>query len=419
MDTKAETPAGVDSGYAWLRLAAALAAGGIGGVGMWSVAVALPAVQAEFGVMRGAASLPYTLTMLGIAAGGILMGRLADRLGVARVIALGGLMLGLGYVACSQVTSLWQFTLIQGVIIGALGSSTTFGPLVADTSLWFEKRRGLAVALCASGNYLAGAFWPPIVQRGIEAYGWRQTYIMVGIACVTLLLPLALVFRRPPPLLAQAPVPAAKTTATAAPVTFRPLGYHPNALQALLMTAGIACCVGMSMPQVHIVAYCGDLGYGVARGAEMLAIMLGAGIVSRLVSGWICDQIGGIATLILGSSLQCLMLIAYLPFDGLTQLYVISALFGLVQGGIVPSYAIIVRELYPPQQAGTRVSAVLMSTVAGMALGGWLSGLIFDLTGSYQAAFVHGIAWNILNLAIALHLASRAGWGGRSKHSLA
>ena len=188
---------------------------------------------------------------------------------------------------------------------------------------------------------------------------------------------------------------------------------RPNTLLAMLMFAGIACCVGMSMPQVHIVAYCGDLGYGVQRGAEMLAIMLGAGIVSRLVSGWICDRIGGIATLLLGSSLQCLMLIAYLPFDGLTALYIVSALFGLVQGGIVPSYAIIVRENFPPQQAATRVSAVLMSTVAGMALGGWLSGLIFDLTGSYRAAFLHGIVWNLINLAIALHLASRSGrFGG-------
>ncbi len=400
---------GVDSAYAWLRLGVCLALGTIGGVGMWSVAVALPAVQAEFGVMRGAASFPYTFTMLGLAAGGILMGRLADRWGVAVVVAIGGVMLGLGYFAASRATSLWQFTVIHGLLIGALGASTTFGPLVADSSLWFEKRRGLAVALCASGNYLAGAVWPPIVQLAIAAWGWRQTYLIIAVTCTVLIVPLALLLLRRPPALADAAA-AAPGNVAASP---RPLGHQPRTLLSLLMIAGIACCVGMSMPQVHIVAYCGDLGYGVQRGAEMLAIMLGAGIVSRLVSGWICDHIGGLPTLLLGSSLQCLMLIAYLPFDSLTSLYVISALFGLVQGGIVPSYAIIVRENFPPTEAGWRVSAVLMTTVAGMALGGWLSGVIFDLTGSYRAAFLHGIAWNLVNLAIALHLFSRSGRSDR------
>jgi MFS family permease len=178
-------------------------------------------------------------------------------------------------------------------------------------------------------------------------------------------------------------------------------------LQALLCFAGVACCVAMSMPQVHIVAYCGDLGYGVARGAEMLSLMLGLGVVSRLASGWIADRIGGVATLLLGSALQCLTLIFYLPFDGLMSLYVVSALFGLSQGGIVPSYAIIVREYFPPREAGTRIGIVLMMTIFGMALGGWMSGAIYDWTGSYRAAFVNGIVWNLLNLAIALWLLTK------------
>ena len=187
----------------------------------------------------------------------------------------------------------------------------------------------------------------------------------------------------------------------------RPLGLSPNALMILLAIAGVACCVAMSMPQVHIVAYCGDLGYGAARGAEMLSIMLGAGIVSRLASGWICDRIGGLRTLLLGSALQGIALVMFLPFDGLVSLYIVSAMFGLFQGGIVPSYAIIVREYFPPREAGVRTGVVLMATLFGMAFGGWVSGVIFDITGSYRAAFVNGIAWNLLNLTIAFWLLRR------------
>ena len=175
-------------------------------------------------------------------------------------------------------------------------------------------------------------------------------------------------------------------------------------LQTLLIIAGFSCCVAMSMPQVHIVAYCADLGFGPARGAEMLSLMLGLGVVSRIASGWIADHIGGAATLLVGSGLQCLALMLYLPFDGLMSLYVVSALFGLSQGGIVPSYAIIVRENFPAREAGARVGLVIMATIVGMAAGGWLTGAIFDLTGSYQTAFLHGIGWNVLNLAIALWL---------------
>jgi MFS family permease len=184
----------------------------------------------------------------------------------------------------------------------------------------------------------------------------------------------------------------------------RPFGLGLNQAQLLLCIAGVSCCVAMAMPQVHIVAYCGDLGYGAARGAEMLSLMLACGIVSRLVSGWICDRIGGLRTLVLGSVLQGLALLLFLPFDGLVSLYLISALFGLFQGGIVPSYAIIVREYFPPKEAGARVGTVLMATLFGMALGGWMSGRVFDLTGSYQAAFINGIGWNLLNLSIALYL---------------
>ena len=398
----------IESTYAWLRLIAAFTIGAIGGVGMWSVAVALPAVQAEFGIARGAATLPYALTMICLAIGGIGMGRLADARGVATPLVIGAVMLCVGYILAAQAQNLWQFTLVHGLVIGGLGASSAFGPLVADISLWFNRRRGIAVALVASGNYAAGAIWPPILQASIAAHGWRQTYIWMGLFCLVAMLPLILIMRRPPPILAET-----QTIAQASPFAAQALGFSLNGLQGILMLAGIACCVGMSMPQVHIVAYCGDLGYGVQRGAEMLSIMMAAGIASRLISGWISDKLGGLPTLLLGSSLQGLMLLMYLPFDSLTGLYVVSALFGFVQGGIVPSYAIIVREHFPASEAGTRVSAVLMSTVFGMAVGGLLSGWIFDLTGSYRAAFLNGIAWNLVNVCIALFLFYRK-FGGRT-----
>ena len=218
------------------------------------------------------------------------------------------------------------------------------------------------------------------------------------------MLPLALVLRRRPPV-PELPAAGSVGSITGSAGT---LGLSPGALQTLLCVAGVACCVAMSMPQVHIVAYCGDLGYGPARGAEMLSLMLGCGIVSRLASGWISDHIGGLRTLLLGSTLQGIALLLFLPFQGLVSLYLVSALFGLFQGGIVPAYALIVREHFTPREAGARVGTVLMATLFGMALGGWMSGAIFDLTGSYRAAFVNGIAWNLVNLAIVAMLLYRS-----------
>ena len=390
-----------ESLYACMRLAAALAAMTIGGSGMYAMAVALGPVQAEFGTDRGDASLPYTLTMLGFGFGGILMGRLADRFGVAVPVMVGAFGLGGGFIAAGLSGSLLQFALAHGILIGLLGCSTTFAPLVADTSLWFDKHRGIAVAICASGNYLAGAVWPPILQYWFDTAGWRSTYVGIGIFCTASLLFLSLCMRRRPPALDAAP-------ASLKPRHENSLGLSPNALMILLCVAGVGCCVAMSMPQVHIVAYCGDLGYGAARGAEMLSLMLGFGIVSRLLSGWISDHIGGLRTLLLGSALQGAALLLFLPFDGLVSLYVVSAMFGLFQGGIVPAYALIVREYFSPREAGARVGIVLMATLFGMALGGWMSGAIFDLTGSYRAAFLNGIAFNLLNLTLAMWLLRRA-----------
>ena len=393
-----------DSRYAWMRLLAVLLLMTIGSGAMYVIAVVLPPVQAEFGVARADASLPYTLMMVGFGLGGVAMGKLADRCGVMVVAMIGAVGLGLGYVAAGMAGSLTTFALAHGILLGALGSSTTFAPLVADTSLWFVRRRGIAVAICASGNYVAGAVWPPIVQHFVEVVGWRQTYVGLGAFSFVTMSLLALALRPRPPALAAEEV--TQGSGGVVPST-RPFGLSMGHAQGLLCIAGVACCVAMAMPQVHIVAYCGDLGYGAARGAQMLSLMLGAGIVSRLVSGLICDRIGGLRTLLLGSVLQGIALLLFLPFDGLVSLYVISALFGLFQGGIVPSYAITVREHFPPAEAGARVGTVIMATLFGMALGGWMSGKVYDLTGSYHAAFINGIVWNLLNLSIALFLLTR------------
>jgi MFS family permease len=408
MTTTADVSAayGIESPYAWRRLTAGLLLSTIGGVGMWSVVVALPAMQADFGVDRGSASVPFTLTMLGFGAGNIVMGRLADRFGIALPMALGTVLLALGYIACGFAGALWQVSLLHGLLIG-FGCSTSFGPLMADISHWFSKRRGSAVAIAAAGNYLAGTFWPPVVQHFIASDGWRATHIGIGIFALITMFPLILVMRR-------RRFDGHRDATSCNDAKRRAESpFSPRTLQVLLCIAGVACCVAMSMPQVHLVAYCGDLGYGAARGAEMLSLMLAFGIISRVGSGFVADKIGGVRTLLIGSVLQGVALLLYLPFNGLYSLYVISAMFGLFQGGIVPSYAIIVREYFSPKDASTRVGLVIFSTVIGMALGGWISGVIFDLTGSYQAAFLNGIAFNAINVSIMLWLLTRSRRGGR------
>ncbi len=398
MNVTPADPSLIDSRSAAWRLLTTLGLVVLGNSSMYVVSVVLPQVQAEFGIGRADASLPYTLMMVCLGLGGLWTGKMADRHGLTPVLLLGAAAVCAGFVGAGMAGSIWIFGLAHG-LMGLIGSAATFAPLMADTALWWNRRRGIAVAICASGNYIAGSVWPPIVQHGIDTIGWRSTYTAMGLFCGLGMALLALRMRQRPPLVLAAPA----AVAGGAPVVdrSRPFGLPPARAQALLFVAGLACCVAMSMPQVHIVAYCTDLGFGAARGAEMLSLMLASGIVSRLVSGLICDRIGGIRTLLLGSALQGLALLLFLPFDGLVPLYIVSAMFGLFQGGIVPSYAIVIREHFDPQQAGARVGAVIMATLLGMALGGWMSGWIFDLTRSYKAAFLNGLAWNLLNLSIA------------------
>ena len=394
-------PTDIDSRKAAWRLLTALLLMLLGNSGMYAVSVVLPTVQTEFGISRADASLPYTLCMLGFGLGGMWMGRWADRFGIARVLGMGALGVTTGFVWAGLSGGIVGFALAQG-LLGLLGIASTFAPLLADTGQWWNKRRGIAVAVCASGNYLAGTLWPPIAQWGVTQLGWRTTYVCIGVFCGLGMGLLALRMRERPPPMVQADV-----SHTGVVASDRPFGLSVSQAQWWLSLAAVGCCVAMAMPQVHIVAYCTDLGFGAARGAEMLSLMLACGIVSRLVSGAICDRIGGIRTLLLGSVMQGIALLMFLPFDGLVPLYVVSAMFGLFQGGIVPSYAIIVREHFPTANVGASTGTIIMASLVGMALGGWLSGKIFDLSGSYHAAFLNGVAWNALNLMITLWLYRR------------
>lgn len=395
------TDAGIlDSRISWGRLGLSLLISLIGNVGMWAIIVILPAVQAEFGVDRADASIPYTLTMIGFAAGNFLIGRAVDRWGVALSLAASAVLMAAGFAAAALAPNIATLSALQ-LLIG-FGTATSFGPLIADVSQWFLRRRGIAVALIASGNYLSGAIWPLVLADILAGPGWRTAYLVIAASALLVMLPATWLLRRP------LPDGALQASETAAALKAREAGLSPRALTWLLAAAGIGCCVAMAMPQVHIVAYCTDLGYGPAVGAEMLSLMLLGGVASRIVSGLLADRLGGVVTLLIGSTLQMLALILYLPTTGLTSLYLVSLVFGLSQGGIVPSYAIIVREYLPAREAGARVGFVIMATILGMALGGWLSGLIYDLTGSYRWAFLNGIAFNALNVAIMLLILLRS-----------
>lgn len=391
-----------DGPYAWARLSAALALMTLGGFGMFACTVALLPVATEFGLSRGEASLPYTLFTIGFGAGGIAYGWATSRFGTARIVLVASLIYGTGFLIAARAEAFWIYALAFGLPIGFLGAAATFSPLVADAALWFEKKRGFAIGIVISGNYIAGAIWPPIVQALIDAMGWRDALFLIGLFILCAMPPLTLMLRRPAPALAVGAPEAGRSRSD------RPLGLPRQAVLGAICLAGVACCVAMSMPQVHIVAYCTDLGLGAVHGANMLALMMAAGVASRLLSGWISDRIGGYWTLVIGSLLQLLTLTLFLPFDELYPLYVVSFLFGLSQGGIVPSYAMIVRGAFPARDTGWAVGLAMSATLFGMAFGGYVSGELHDLTGGYHAAMLNGVGWNVLNLAIAVWLLIRA-----------
>ena len=392
----------MSSSYPVIRLVAALTLMTIGGSGMYSAIMVLEPAALEFSSGRGGASLPYASFMAGFAVGGVVMGRVADRYGILLPALLGSLALPAGFLLCVQATSILHLCVVLAVLCGFLGAAFSFGPLVADTSLWFTARRGLAVGIVISGNYLAGAVWPPILQHYFDQQGWRATFNDLSWFTLCTMLPLSLLLTRQPP------KEKIQDAAVHSADDHRPLAMTPLNLQCLICAAGVGCCIAMAMPQVHIVPYVLDLGHPAARGAEMLGLMLGFGVISRVGSGWLSDRIGGLKTLLIGSGLQTVVLIAFLGSESLAWLYGVSIAFGLSQGGIVPSHAIILRTFFPVAEAGWRIGLALFFTIGGMAVGGWIAGALYDLTGSYTASFINAIAFNIFNLIIAQALLRRA-----------
>ena len=396
----------MDSGKSWRRLSIALLIALVANVGIWSVVVVLPSIEAEFNSSRGVAALPYTLTLLGFAIGNYFIGYLVDRFGVTKSLISASLLISANFLFCALSGSL--FSIIFSHFFLGLGTSAGFGPLIADISHWFSKKRGIAVAIIASGNYLSGVIWSPFIAYILTSGDWREIYLILSLVISLVVIPLSFHLRKKPTEIRSAPNDIKNYLQTPK------IAISGRQLQFFLGVAGIGCCIAMAMPQVHIVAYCVGLGYGPTIGAEMLSLMLACGVISRISFGICADRLGGFYTLLLSSTLQMLSLFLFLPFNGMVSLYVVSAIFGLSQGGIVPSYTMVVREFLPAHEAGQRIGIVLMLTIFGMAIGGWMSGWIFDQTGSYQIAFLNGILWNVFNLAILvwLFIRMRKGYAG-------
>jgi len=389
--------------YPLIRLTTALALMTLGCSAMYAGVMVLEPLALEFDTGRGNSSLIYGTFMIGFALGGVFMGRLADRMGIMIPALIGSLALPAGFYLAAHASSILEICLAFSLLCGFLGSSFSMAPLIADISHWFNRRRGLAVGIAFSGSYVAGAIWPPILQRMFDAQGWRESFIDLALLTLIFMALLSLLLYPRPPTNEQLP------TAGSANSTLTNSAISAGTLQSLICLAGFGCCVAMAMPQIHIVPYVMDLGHPAIRGAEMLGLMLGFGVISRVGSGWLSDRIGGLATLLLGSALQLAVLIAFLTGNSLVFLYGISIAFGLSQGGIVPSYTIILRAFFPPKQAGWRISTSFLFTVAGMAFGGWIAGLLYDLTGSYTVSFLNAIGFNILNLWIAASLIKKSG----------
>jgi MFS family permease len=371
----------------------------------WITAVALTDIAAEMGGTRSIPAFASSLAWLGSGVGGILMGQIAERVGTRWTVIFGALMVALGLVV-SSLGSPWALWLGHGLFIGLIGLGGINAPLYVYVSRWFDRRRGSALALIASGSYLAGAIWPPLFERAVAGIGWRQTMLWYALLEVLVILPLALIFFKRPP---EAAHTEAARGGTAEPA--RVLGWPPNLVFALLCAAGVLCCVPMAMPQGHLVAYCGDLGFSRSVGALMLSVLLGTAFVSRQIWGAISDRIGGLATILIGSLWQICAMSAFLLTQDERGLFTVSAAFGLGFSGIIPAYVLTLRELYPASQAAWRIPTMLLFTGIGMAFGGWLAGALYDHFGSYAPAFATGVGANALNLILIGTLFARLRYG--------
>jgi MFS family permease len=359
---------------------------------LWITAVALKEIAAEIGGGRSAPSLASSLAWLGTSFGGLLMGRIAHRYGIRWTVIIGAASIAIG-LAISTLGTAWQLYVGHGLFMGLLGNAGLNAPLYVYVSRWFDRRRGSALALISSGGYLAGSVWPPIFERAIALFGWQATMIGYGLFAIALIVPLALLFLREPPEVLV--VTAGGAGEAAAPKVF---GWPPNVVFAMLAIAAFLCCVTMSMPQAHLVAFCSDLGITPTHGAVMLSVLLGVGFMSRQVWGAISDRIGGLLTLLISSVLQAAGMAGFLLTQDEVGLFAVAGAFGVGFSALIPAYVLAIREYFPAREASWRVPTLLLLSGSGMATGTWLAGSIYDHYGYYAPAFAAGVGFNLLNL---------------------
>ena len=391
----------IETRDSWVVASVSLLLLGMSFGGPWITAVGLKEIAAESGGARSVPSLAVSLALFGGAVGGLLMGRIANSYGIRWTVILGSVMIAVGLII-SAGGAPWQLYLGHGVFMGLIGNSGLNAPLFVYVSRWFDRRRGSALALISSGGYLAGFVWPVIFERSIAYFGWRWTMVGFAIFQVSMIVPLAIIFLRPPPEL-----PAETAVHSSGGAKRQVFGWNANAVFAMLTFASFLCCVTMSMPQQHLVAFCSDLGISATVGATMLSVLLGMGFFSRQGWGWISDRIGGLLTAIFSSVLQCVAMSGFLFIQDATGLFAVSTAFGLGFSALIPAYVLTIREYYPLSEAHWRVPSLLLLSGTGMAVGGWLAGYLYDIYGYYTPAFAVGVAFNIANIALLFMLVVR------------
>ena len=380
----------------------------IGTGSVYFLVVALKLISTEFNWPRAVPSFAYALQYFGAGFGGIVMGYILDKVGMGIPALIGATMIGLGAIMTSYVSSPWHLYVIYGVLMGFLGRSALFSPLTANITRWFETNKGKAVGIVGSGQAISGAIWPPIFQYSFEIIGWRETAFWYGIFVLISMLPLVLILRKSPNrtnnIVGDKPVIQTIKQNGVIPS----IGLTPLKMQIILSIASIGCCVAMSLPLAHLVAHMSDIGFGSGHGAQLISLMLmAAGFSSFFGVGYLGDRFGGLQALFIFSIIQALFLGLLSIVDSLFAIYASAILFGIGYGGILPCYPLIVREYLPAQQAGRRTAVVVFCGGAGMALGGWMGGVVFDATGGYTMAFWIGVGFNLFNLIIVGNLISR------------
>jgi MFS family permease len=387
-------PSSIETKASWAVATAALVTMLMAFGAAWITAVALKDIAAQVDGVRSIPALASALAWLGSGVGGILMGRIAEKVGTRWTVIFGSLMIAVG-LAISTLGPPWPLWIGHGIFIGLIGLGGINAPMYIYVSRWFDRRRGSALALISSGSYLAGAMWPPMFERAIANFGWRETMLWYALAEVVVIIPLAVIYFRAPPELI---LPAAPHDSAAGKA--RVLGWPPNLVFGVICAAAVLCCVPMAMPQGHLVAFCSDLGISRSAGALMLSVLLGTAFLSRQIWGAISDRIGGLATVLIGSAWQSASMTAFLLTQNEVGLFTVAAAFGLGFSGIIPAYVLALRELFPASEASWRIPTLLLFSGAGMALGGWLAGLLYDHFAYYAPAFATGVGANILNLLL-------------------